>query len=171
MRKYCKYRKKRRRKKVVIAHSPIHDKPIDRDIKIRNGKSTKTQEIGFWKSVWAVIVNKEPKNGMTTAMFLAVILAWVFNVLAFCAVVLFGLFGSAMIFELDWTFDLRSEIANFVFQLFLCIILLGATLVIALLFRAMANDIKAEKDRNYISTLFFGFTSLASLIVALVSLL
>ena len=33
-----------------------------------------------------------------------------------------------------------------------------------------AKERKAEKDRNYITTLFFGFTSLASLIVALVAL-
>ena len=92
-------------------------------------------------------------------------MACIFNVAAilgvFFAVVIF-----ASIFKLEWNIAWEQIVARAIFIAILFLI----SLSIALIFRGVANEIRAEKDRNYITTLFFGFTSLASLIVALVAL-
>lgn len=170
MRKHRKCRKKYRRRKITVIHNHFYEKPIDKVEENKTTELAEKQKIGFWKSVWMIIGNKEPKSGNTTAYVLAEVMAWVFNVIAICALILFALLGYVIIMRLDWNFDLKIEWAYFIAQMFSSMLLLGISLTISLIFRAVANDIKAEKDRNYITTLFFGFTSLASLIVALVAL-
>lgn len=170
MRKHCKCRKKCRCIKSTVIHNYFCNKPAD---KVEENKTTEIAEkpkIGFWKAVGLIIINKEPKNGQTMAFLLAEIMAWIFNAIAICALILFGLLGYVVIWKLDWNLDLKTKWAYFIAQMFLSIFLLGLSLTVSLILRAVANDIKAEKDRNYITTLFFGFTSLASLIVALVAL-
>ena len=125
-----------------------------------------SEKTGFWKAVGLIIINKEEKNGKRTALVLADVLAYIFNFVAIIGVVIAGAFIYASIFELSWNIAVVQIIA----QVVAVVILLFISLAISLIFRAMANEIKAESDRNYITTLFFGFTSLASLIVALVAL-
>lgn len=128
-------------------------------------ESKPIKKIGFWKSVWLIIRNKEPQNGMKTAFMLAEVMAYIFNIAAIVgAIFSVGIFAS--IFMLEWNISLWSIVV----QAIMIAILLLISFSIALIFRGIANEIKAEKDRNYITTLFFGFTSLASLIVALVAL-
>ena len=92
-------------------------------------------------------------------------MAYIFNIAAIVGAIFFvGIFAS--IFMLEWNISLWSIVV----QAIMIAIFLLMSLSIALIFRGIANEIKAEKDRNYITTLFFGFTSLASLIVALVAL-
>ena len=145
-----------------------YDKLAEAIVKIQNAakeESQPTEKIGFWKAVWKIIFNKEDKNGKRTAVVLAEIMACIFNVAAilgvFFAVVIFS-----SIFKLEWNIAWEQIVARAIFIAILFLI----SLSIALIFRGVANEIGAEKDRNYITTLFFGFTSLASLIVALVAL-
>lgn len=165
MRKYCKCRKKCRRRKITVIHNHIYKKTIEKVEESKTTEIVEKQKIGFWKAIGLIIINKEPKNGNTTAYMLAEVMAWIFNVVAICGIGLFLLIGYVVIFRLDW----KVDCGYFVAQVFSSAILLGAILIISFIFRAIANDIKAEKDRNYITTLFFGFTSLASLVVALVA--
>lgn len=128
--------------------------------------SESKSKIGFWKTFWLIIRNKEPKNGEKTAYLLAEVMANIFNIFAVCGVLFFLLVVYSSIFQINW----NVEAFQFVFQIVILILLSGMTLSMSLLFRAIANEIKAEKDRNYITTLFSGFVGFASLIVAVVAL-
>ena len=128
-------------------------------------KNRPKETIGFWKAVWEIILNKEDKDGKRTSSVLAEIMASIFNFVAIVGVLFFVVI-LASIFKLEWNVAWEQMVT----QAIMIAILLLISLSIALIFRGIANEIKAEKDRNYITTLFFGFTSLASLIVALVAL-
>lgn len=128
---------------------------------------TKTNKVGFWKAVWLIIINREPKTGQATAYLLAEVLAYVFNAFAVVGATILLICLKAFIFDLDWSENCPQNII----QGAVIAILLAGIGAISLVFRAIANDVKAEKDRNYISNLFFGFAGFASLIVALITLL
>ena len=122
--------------------------------------------IGFWSAVWKTILNKEAKSGKRTAMLLAEIMAAIFNAMAIFGVLFAVVTFIAIVKQVDWSANGWSLGLYGFFTGMLTVTML----LISLIFRAIANEIGAEKDRNYIATLFFGFTSFASLIVALIAL-
>lgn len=136
------------------------------DAKYEN-MGTKTSKVGLWKAVGLIIINREPKTGQTTAYLLAEVLAYVFNAFAVVGAVTLLICLKASIFDLDWSGNCQKNMIQGV----VAAILLAGIGAISLIFRAMANDVKAEKDRNYIANLFFGFAGFASLIVALITFL
>ena len=146
-----------------------YDKLADAIVKAQNivkEENKPTKKIGFWKAVGQTIINKEAKNGKRTAILLAEIMNVIFN---FMAIVAFLFAISTIVVsvqKLNWNMDFWQIVA----QLFIIAGFVIASLATSLIFRAVANEISAEKDRSYIITLFFGFTSLASLVVALISL-
>ena len=162
----------RKRNRKVVVHNHIneidYEKLAEAIVKANTPKEEikYTEKTGFWKAVWKTIFNKEAKSGKKTAYLLAEIMATFFNVaalmgLAFSVLILIG-----SIFGLKW----NVEITQIIIQVVATTIPILFALAISLIFRGIANEIGAEKDRNYITTLFFGFISIASLIVALVAL-
>lgn len=129
-------------------------------------ESQPVKKVGFWKAVGQTIINKEAKNGKRTAILLTKIMNTIFNFMALIGVLLAISTVAVSIQKLNWDIN----VWQFAIQSLIVGIFVVVTLAISLIFRAVANEIGAEKDRNYISTLFFGFASLASLIVALIAL-
>ena len=162
----------RKRNRKVVVHNHIneidYDKLAEAIVKANTPKEEikPTEKTGFWQAVCLMIRNKETKNGKRTAILLAEIMATFFNVAALIGLAFSGLILIGSIFGLKW----NVEITQIIIQVAFTAIPILFALVISLIFRAIANEIGAEKDRNYITTLFFGFTSLASLIVALIAL-
>ena len=73
-----------------------------------------------------------------------------------------------MVAQMTWEFaNIFSNVSTLVFIALVCVLLF----LLSVLFRGAANDLKSEKDRNYIVALFSGLTSFAALIVALVALI
>ena len=146
-----------------------YDKLADAIVKAQNvakEESQPTEKIGFWKAVGKTIINQESKNGKRTAMLLAEIMNAIFNSMAIIAI-LFAISTIVVsVQKLNWNMDFWQIVA----QLSIICGFVIASLTTSLIFRAIANEIGAEKDRSYIITLFFGFTSLASLVVALIAL-
>ena len=99
-------------------------------------------------------------------MLLAEIMVTVFNAMAILGVLTTVGMVIVSTQQLNWNMSTWSVIL----QALIIGVFAVTVLITSLIFRAIANEIGAEKDRNYITTLFFGFTSLASLIVALVAL-
>ena len=130
-------------------------------------ESTPTTKIGFWKAVGKTIVNQEAKNGKRTAILLAEIMNTIFNFMAVIAILFAVSTIIVSVQQLNWNVSFWHIITQLLFIGGFVI----TALAISLIFRAIANEVGAEKDRNYITTLFFGFTSLASLIVSLIMLL
>lgn len=146
-----------------------YDKLAEAILKAQNAakeESQPTEKIGFWKAVGKTIVNQESKNGKRTAMLLAEIMKAIFNFMAVIAILFVVGILVVSVQNLNWSVDVLQIVA----QLFIICGFVIASLATSLIFRAIANEIGAEKDRSYITTLFFGFTSLASLVVALISL-
>lgn len=144
-----------------------YDKLAEAIVKAQEKSESKPiKKIGFWKSVWLIIRNKEPQNGMKTAYMLAEVMAGMFNIIAIIGVALFAIIIGFSILELDW----GSGILNYISQGISVGVLLFASFAVSLVFRGIANEIRAEKDRNYIISVFSGFVGFAALIVALVAL-
>ena len=146
-----------------------YDKLAEAIVKAQNAakeESQPTEKIGFWKAVGKTIVNQESKNGKRTAMLLAEIMNVIFNSMAVIAILFVVGIIVVSVQKLNWNIDF-GQIA---IQALIISVFVVTALATSLIFRAIANEIGAEKDRNYITTLFFGFTSLASLVVALIAL-
>ena len=159
-------------KKIIINNNVNeidYDKLAEAIVKAQNvekEESQPTEKIGFWKAVWLTIINKEAKNGKRTAILLAEIMNSIFNSMAVIAILFVVGIIVVSVQNLNWSVD----VLQIVIQLLIIAVFVVAALVTSIIFRAIANEIGAEKDRSYITTLFFGFTSLASLVVALISL-
>lgn len=122
-----------------------------------------TGKTGFWRAIWAIVRNKEKQSGNKTALLLAEVMSYIFNVMAICALGVVLLIVYYSIFEYAW----NMGTLQCVMHIGISLLLLGISLSMSLIFRGIANEIKAERDRNYIATLFFGFSSLVSCIVTL----
>ena len=93
-------------------------------------------------------------------------MAYIFNTIAVCSLLAFAL----IIIRLFGNFTWSNAPVELITQIVVLASILGLLLAIALIFRCIANEIRAEKDRNYIVSVFSGLVSFAALIVALVAL-
>ena len=59
-----------------------------------------------------------------------------------------------------------NNVVALVFMTLICILLF----LISVMFKGAANDIKCEKDRNYIVSLFSGIVSFVALIISFIAL-
>lgn len=152
----------------IINHNHYSIQETERSEIARHTPSSpeEKEKNGFWRSVWRIIINRESKTGKRTAYVLAEVMSYVFNTIALLGVALFMLFGYSVIFKLNWNVDISKIIVQTVF----CLVLLLVTAILSLTFRAIANEIKAERDRNYITNLFFGLVAIVSLVVSVVAL-
>ena len=161
-----RYRKYKRPYVTIINHYSIQETEHSEIARHTPSSPEEKEKNGFWRSVWRIIINKESKTGKRTAYVLAEVMSYVFNTIALLGVALFMLFGYSVIFKLNWNVDISKIIVQTVF----CLVLLLVTAILSLTFRAIANEIKAERDRNYITNLFFGMVAIVSLVVSVVAL-
>ena len=108
--------------------------------------------------LWAIITNKATTNGTLTSSFISMSMSTAFNILALLTVA----FGVCIWFAMPSVNFMNIEIAGFFTVI---------SLPIALIFRAIANELKKETDRNYIVALFSGLISLVALIIAIIALM
>ncbi len=139
---------------IVYAQEKATEKPVS------------NEKMGFWKSIWLIIRNRESQTGMRGAGLLSEVISFIFNVMAIICIATSGIIGIMVIPQFDW----HGGILQSIFQGLFSVLLLFISLGVALIFRAVANEIKSEKDRDYILSVFSGILSFAALIVALVAL-
>ena len=121
--------------------------------------------VGFWKSVWGVICNKNETHDNMLASGMTILMSTLFNALA--VVSLLG--GVASIYLIVASF-MKFELSIAIVAALIYAGLSFFMLITALLMRGVANDLSWEKNRNYIVSVFSGIVSFAALIVALVAL-
>ena len=126
-------------------------------------------DIGFWKSIWCIIRNKEKTNDNLLAVAMSMLMSLVFNVLAFVfvsgAIVLIVILVNFVYKPFDKGLD-----GNILVNALMCLSFSCASALLGLLMRGIANDISWENNKNYIVAVFSGIVSFAALIVALVAL-
>ena len=168
---------KKKGKEIVSVSATVE--PIDYDklaeaiVKANNLDDTANKariQVGFWKAVWLILRGKGSEDGSFASDILATVLTMGF-------VALFGL-GLTVLVVAIWAiiqqgvnmeWDCAHIINNIIvlaFEALICVFLF----LITIMFKGAANDLKREKDRNYIVSLFSGMVSFAALIVALVAL-
>lgn len=136
-------------------------------------EQSKEEKRSFWKSIYCIIFNKNKKktNGRMTSDFLGGLIAALFN-LIFVSGFFFVIIGiAAIIFSiihLEWSPDLIAENIFFIVLVFISTITVA---VYSIIFRGLANEIAAEKDRNYIVALFSGIFGFAAFVLALITLM
>ena len=129
------------------------------------------EKISFWKAIKIIVKNERPTNGTMVSKILASLLSVGCNIMALILVgvaILFLVCSMQVIFNQDYIV-LNDYLTAICISFFTAFIFLLA-LLIALLFRASANEIKAENDRNYIIALFSGIVSFVALIIALIAM-
>ena len=124
------------------------------------------EKTGFWKSVGLILRNKETKTGERTTGALAEVLAFIFNAVSAVFLAFSGLAGYVLATQIDW----KQDMSRSIIQVSIVLVGIFLSLPMSLIFRGIANEIRAEKDRNYILSFFSGIVSLAALVVALVAL-
>ena len=129
-------------------------------------KKNEAKNVGFWKSIGLIIINKEHKTGNQAASALAFSIAWLFNMLAITGVVLYLIFTINFFTTFSWFDNIFQNLLTIAVFAFLTLLLFS----VCFIFRAIANEIGQEKDRNYIISVFSGIVSFAALIVAFVTL-
>ena len=132
----------------------------------------KKKKTFLFKNIWAIIIGKSSKDGSFSANGFAALLELLFNTLAIFGIFLFIAMmhnGISLIAAMTWEWGTDIIWANLV-DIILMIGLVLCVLVFSLMFRGAANDMKQEKDRNYIIALFSGIVSFAAMIIAFVTL-
>ena len=173
---------KRCRKKVIIVKN---DFDYDKLAKAISAESKSEKEdaycepqeqekltfCGFFKLIYYIIFNKKQSNGTMTSGLLSGLIALAFNGLAILGLIIFvcGIVAIANIIKnCVWTSEL---VANNIATISLMVAFVVIVGMFSLIFRAAANEMAKEKDRDYVVAVFSGIVSFAALIVALVALL
>lgn len=139
--------------------------------KVKDTKQTKRLSAKeFRQLVWDIICNKKSSDGtivsglMATAIWIAFNGLAIFLVLAFFAIIIYGVYRAT---QFDWLNDFSLSVLGTIIEIIgslVCMVLF------ALVFRAAANEIEKEKDRNFVVATFSGLVSFAALVVACVAL-
>lgn len=140
-------------------------------IKIHAKIKEPQEKFNFWKAVLLIIRNKKQTNGTLTSGLFGGIVSMFFNVMAILGVVVsvIGLIGIILTaISMEWS---AKNAFAYILAILIAIAIIVTILFLSLIFRAAANEMQTEKDRNYIVSVFSGIVSFAALIVALVALL
>lgn len=135
-----------------------------------NSSASEEKKIGFWRTIWCIIKGKGSDGSRYTTAIFTSLLGTFFNTLAFLGLMVFIVIICSTVNQIrTWSWNCESIWGN-VIQLISTVVFLILVFLFALMFRGASNDMKQEKDRNYIIALFSGVVSFAALIVALVAL-
>lgn len=125
----------------------------------------------FRQLVWGIICNKKSSDGtivsglMATAIWIAFNGLAIFLVLAFFAIIIYGVYRAT---QFDWLNDFSLSVLGTIIEIIGSLLCMA---LFALVFRAAANEIEKEKDRNFVVAVFSGWVSFAALVVACVALI
>lgn len=135
-------------------------------------KDTKQTKIEWLKElgklVWSIIRNKESSDGTIVSGLMSGAISLAFDVVAFLLIgACFAVIINGII-HFDWSGGLSLSVVD---TILVNLVLLMGLPVFALIFRAAANEIEKEKDRNFVVAAFSGLVSFAALVVACVALI
>lgn len=136
-----------------------------------NSSKINNQKTSFWKAAWGMIKGERQGDENYTARFMAEILSAGLNLLALIGVitVAVGIIATVHIAvtTLNWKGEeIYTNVVAILCVLF-CIVIVA---LYSLIFRGAANDIRFEKDRNYIVAVFSGIVSFVALIISVIAL-
>ena len=117
-------------------------------------------------------IKRESNVGQISSLPFAIVIGFTFRILAiigFCFSLLVGVGGNIWIgIHYSWTL---GSMLHGVLEMFVLLAVAFVIFVFAILMWAAANDIKNDKDKNYVVTVFSGIISTAALIIAVVAMI
>lgn len=164
-----------RRRCITIINNEIdYDKlaeAVAKTVKTEPKTQEVKTEISFFKKIWFIIINKKDTDRNLTIGIFSALLTAMFNLLAVLLVladIRFLIPRVVAVVNSSWTAD---KIAENIVSIALYVILIFFSFMFAVFLRGSANEIKKEKDSNFILSVFSGVVSFSALIVALIALL
>ena len=157
-----------------IDYNSITDAIVEANNRVNNTNQTEIngEKLGFWKAVWYILKGGKSNDGrFLTAPFI-VIINVTYIVLAFLSFLfsIIGILGFGAYYWINIASWEQSNIASNVFSIIIMICIMGVLLVFCIVFKGAANDIKHEKNKNYVFGVFSGLISVISLIIAIIAL-
>lgn len=135
-----------------------------------NSSASEEKKVGFLRKIWWIIRGKGSDGSRYTTAIFTSLLGSFFDTLALLGLIAFIVIICSTVKQIRaWSWNCETIWGN-IFQLISTGVFLMLIFLFALMFRGASNDMKQEKDRNYIIALFSGVVSFAALIVALVAL-
>ena len=160
--------RKQRNNENELINDPHKFVLVDDDLYTKVAEDEK--DIGFWKGTWWIIKGKGSENSSFATAIVAGVLSVGFNalfVVGLILTVILMLASAQFIWDMTWTIGEYLQNAGIItLMAFIC----GLMFMISIMFRGAANDLKYEKDRNYIIALFSGMVSFVALIISLIAL-
>ena len=163
----------KRRKRMLLTPKDIQEAVCDGILQANakiNPPVAEGKRVGFWKKIWWIIKGEGSKDGRYSSGIFASLLGLAFNFLAVVGVVLCIVMIATAIYTGINLNDAKEKLTANLISIVVEVVYGLTFAVFALMFRGAANDMKLEKDRNYIIALFSGVVSLVALIVSFVAL-
>ncbi|MBR3768624.1 MAG: hypothetical protein IKL10_10370 [Clostridia bacterium] len=124
-----------------------------------------------FKMFVAIISKKAKSNGTMTSGFLGGIMSLFFNILAIFGVgliVVIIVSAIATVKEFIWMWE---SVSFNIFSISLYCTATIITAIISFIFRAVANEIEKEKDRNYIIAVFSAVVAFVALVISVIDII
>lgn len=134
----------------------------------------KSEKITLWKflkKIYLVIADKADTHGDMTSGAFAFLVSIVFRAVAIVGFLIFsvGIYSVVLhVSGLSW--QNWPEIIRNIYALFMVGMILFILVMCSVIMWGASNEMRREKDKNYIVAVFSGVVSFAALIVALVAL-
>lgn len=146
---------------IVVANMRLNEHPV----KVSRNK------IGFWKSIWLILLGKKKTEDKLTVGLLSIPLVILFKtvcIIGIVAAIVLLIFDVIKIWDMKWTefLIIVKNIFSFVGYGFISF---GVALFSVIIWGA-ANEIDRSEDKNFVVAVFSGIVSLVALIVAFVAL-
>lgn len=150
-----------------LAEAIVKAQEKAKDEKTKSGTNGKPR---FFSAIWSIIKGEKSKDGRFLSAPFALIISLLYR-----AIAIFGLIAIVVLcvatgmsaVKVSW--QGWSILAN-IFVIGIMLVVAVTIFLYMLLFWGAANDVKHEKDKNYVVSVFSGLVSVAALIVAIIAL-
>lgn len=150
-----------------LAEAIVKAQEKAKDEKTKSGTNGKPR---FFSAIWSIIKGEKSKDGRFLSAPFAIIISAVYRIIAIfgiIAVVLLLIATVLALRQVSWLgWNIASNIMGILFALTMSI----TVFLYMVLFWGAANDVRHEKDKNYVISVFSGLVSVAALVVAIIAL-
>ena len=150
-----------------LAEAIVKAQEKAKDEKTKSGTNGKPR---FFSAIWRIIKGEKSKDGRFLSAPFALIISLLYR-----AIAIFGLIAIVVLCVATGMSAVKvswkgwSILAN-IFVIGIMLVVSVTIFLYMLLFWGAANDVKHEKDKNYVVSVFSGLVSVAALIVAIIAL-
>lgn len=138
--------------------------------KDKTSDSSKDGKTKFFPAIWRILKGEKSEDGRFLSAPFAVIISCLYRfiaILGLIAAVLLGVATVMAIGKVSWQgWNILSNVLAIIFVIAVTM----TVFLYMLMFWGAANDVKHEKDKNYVISVFSGLVSVAALIVAIIAL-